>query len=209
MDHIEGGSHFDLRRGDRMVAELLYHWLRAAASADRPPTLQPVGQMQWLSEYPGRRRGRSSCFSFDDSFGGSVAEPHILGSSGWTRVEWVRAAGGERKRKPGYVASHKGAELRIDTRQAGVQHVSIGYLQTYSSNARVQVECEAPCACAAEELHAHAASRTSITAMSPKLRAVAPAGATCTLGLRLLTEQQPFKLIAIHVEDPAAAAEDV
>ena len=206
---IEGGSHFDLRRGDRMVAELLYHWLRAAASADRPPTLQPVGQMQWLSEYPGRRRGRSSCFSFDDSFGGSVAEPHILGSSGWTRVEWVRAAGGERKRKPGYVASHKGAELRIDTRQAGVQHVSIGYLQTYSSSARAQVECEAPCACAAEELHAHAASRTSTTAMSPKLRAVAPAGATCTLRLRLLTEQQPFKLIAIHVEDPAAAAEDV
>ena len=144
MDHIEGGSHFDLRRGDRMVAELLYYWLQSAASADRPPTLQSVDQMQWLSEYPGRRRGRSSCFSFDDSFGGSVAEPQILGTSGWIKVDWVKAAGGKQKKKPGYVASRKGAELRIDTRQAGLQHVSIGYLQTYSSSAMVQVECEAP-----------------------------------------------------------------
>jgi len=147
--------------------------------------------------------------SFDDSFGGSVAEPQILGTSGWIKVDWVKAAGGKKKKKPGYVASRKGAELRIDTRQAGLQHVSIGYLQTYSSSAMVQVECEAPCSCTAEELRAHTSSRTSTTAMSPKLRAVAPAGATCTLRLRMLTDQQPFKLIAIHVEDPTGAAEDV
>ena len=206
---IENGLHFDLRRGDRMVAELLYYWLQSAASADRPLNLQSVHQMQWLSEYPGQRRGRSSCYSFDDSFGGSVAEPQILGTSGWTKVDWVTAAGGEKKKKPGYVASRKGAELRIDTRQAGLQHVSIGYLQTYSSSAMVQIECEAPCSCTAEELRAHTSSRTSTTAMSPKLRAVAPAGTTCTLRLRMLTDQQPFKLIAIHVEDPTGAAEDV
>ena len=139
---------------------------------------------------------------------GKLVCPHGELSS-TTKVDWVRAAGGEKKKKPGYVASRKGAELRIDTRQAGLQHVSIGYLQTYSSSAMVQIECEAPCSCTAEELRAHTSSRTSTTAMSPKLRAVAPAGTTCTLRLRMLTDQQPFKLIAIHVEDPTGAAEDV
>ena len=39
------------------------------------------------------------------------------------------------KRKPGYVASARGARLVVDTLAAGAHRVAIGYLRTYTSGA--------------------------------------------------------------------------
>ena len=127
----------------------------------------------------------------------------MLTASGWEWVEFVAAAGAGKKRKPGFVASQKGSELRMDTRQAGSQRVSIGYLRTFSSTAVATVGCEPPCTCDSRTLHAHSSSRTSTTVFSPALDAESPHGANCTLRLRMLTDGQMFKLTALQVDSGA------
>lgn len=201
----DSGRHLDLGRGDRMAAELFYFWLRGAVEYNLPDAALPVQQMRWLSEYPHHGaivRGRTSCFSFDDDFGGAISRPRVVnGSAGWSWVEWVAAAGGQRKHKPGYVASARGARLLLDTQTAGAQRISVGYLRTYSSSAVARAGCESPCVCTPDTLHAHTSSHTSTTQMSTPLEASTPPGVgTCTVYLQLETDGQQFKLNSLQVE---------
>ena len=129
-----------------------------------------------------------------------IETPRVVETSGWSKVEWVSAAGGAKKYKPGYVASTSGSELRIDTRRGGAQQVHVGYLKTYSSTAVASLGCVAPCTCPAQDLRAHAHPRTSTTTLSPSVRAESPSSTNCTLRLSLSTDGQQFKLISLHVD---------
>ncbi len=201
----DGGRHLDLGRGDHMAAEMLLHWVRRVAISELPPVGAPLQQMRWLSEHRGAAAaalgGHASCFSFDDTFGGRIGQPHVVHANGWKKVNWVDGSAGRiRKHKPGYVASDLGARLLIDTRHAGQQTLSLGFLRTHNSTAAAEVECQLPCACARVTLYAFTPSHTATTQQSAPVVVTGKSTGTCSLALTLLTHGQPFKFININVE---------
>jgi hypothetical protein len=108
-----------------------------------------------------------------------------------------------RQLKPGYRARTLGASLELSTRARGEQDFRLGFLSTANSSASVGVRCVEPCVCAplvvraaADKLRHDASATTEFT---PRHHARARADAPCTLRVELLTEGDPFKLVALHV----------
>ena len=212
----EGGRHLNLMRGDRLAAEQVYHWLRRATSIEAPDGAPDVARAGWLSECPinprygSWRSAGAQCFSFADAFKGLIEAPHVrvppTASALWRFEKEVQYGGGKKsKEKPGYVASARGATLHVDTLHTGQHLVSVGFLRTYSSRAVAVLGCVAPCRCAADDAAATNLSvatrvRASTLQLSPQLMVSSPPPATCTLELRLLTDGQPFKFIALQVQ---------
>ena len=108
--------------------------------------------------------------------------------------------------KPGYRATAANATLRLSTEATGEQELSLGYLGTRRSNARVRLRCVDGCKC--DELLLTPAAKkaagdtTSTTEFSPRHSASAPVGGRpCVLELVMMTsgERDPFKVVALHV----------
>ena len=69
------GKHFSLDRGARIAAELLHSWLLRSVTASRPfahPALRRARSLY------GKAPSAGTCFSFDDTFGGAIAEPQVV-----------------------------------------------------------------------------------------------------------------------------------
>jgi len=208
----DDGRHLDLGLGDRLAAELLFHWARRAASTEAPPAagtltggwLADGDPLSDLRPRPTRAEALAmpaACYSFDETFGGRVSQPHVLStlSHGW---HWVELAPNG-KRKPGYVTTEVGARLVIDSLASVTHRVALGYLRTYSSTAVTRVVCVLPCRCASLDLSAAApgGQRTSTTAFSEPLAVRVPRArlhSSCHLELRLVTNGS-FKFISLQV----------
>ena len=147
-----------------------------------------------------------SCYTFDDSFGGAMARPQVVTAHNWSYVETERAsATGERRIKPGYRASTRGAVLLLSTRAAGAQEFALGYLSTRRASSRARVECVRGCVCepltlSSDSPKATSGDTTATTEFTPPHAAVAPAGGgACHVRLELESDGAPFKLVALHV----------
>ena len=76
------GKHFSLDRGARIAAELLHSWLLRSVTASRPfahPALRRARSLY------GKAPSAGTCFSFDDTFGGAIAEPQVVSMAGWQK----------------------------------------------------------------------------------------------------------------------------
>ena len=145
-----------------------------------------------------------TCFSFDDPLGGAFAAPKVLSSRNWTHVQHeVSPHSGERKLKPGYRASARGALLTLSTQAVGEQEFKLGYLSSRSSAARVALRCVDGCVCSEVQVGASgqkaAGDTTSTTEFTTRHVARATQGKACHVALEMLTDGQPFKLVALHV----------
>ena len=223
----DSGKHFTRGLGNKIGAELLHGWLLRAAARSAPDAVpnfvsEATGWLTNTSVLFGElrtRHGRSTrqgigfaggggllsslCASFDDSFGGSVPEPRVLSArGGWARTTYETGMSGERKLKPGFAATARGATLVVDTLASGA-FFQVGFLKTHHSHAAVEVSCVRPCVCAALELRAHTAARQSVTELStPHPFAVKGAGheqGGCRLELRLTSDAHRFKFISLQV----------
>lgn len=106
------------------------------------------------------RLTRAACYSFDEPFSGLIVPPLVINATGWAYFDDPRAlpsvaastatsapppppwdadgkhesnltAKAPRPPKPGYVATQRGASLRVDTRSSGHGRFSVGYLKTH------------------------------------------------------------------------------
>lgn len=297
----DNGGHFDLARGDKYAAEVLFHWMRRVASelppeVDTTTTSSSGGASGDVNDdssragpsagkrvaqdsfdglaLPSQRRGRGgdgrrgvtvgptlprtfystrtcfnareqrykpclydarhppasagtasrgrawsrdggppmSCYTFDDAFGGALSAPEVVSASNWSLVEFERSPhSGERKVKPGYRASRRGATLMLSTRAMGEQEFAIGYLSSARSRAVASLRCVHGCECAPltvrpGETKVAAGDTTATTDFTPNHAAKAPVDTPCMLELALESEGEPFKLIALHVRSAMVAA---
>ena len=190
-------------------AELLYHWVAAAAARSAPDAFPDFlsGNTGWLTnrtallgDGPKSSEsvvGDALCFSLDETFGGSVQEPTIVRASGWRRTTHEYGVSGERKLKPGYSATASGSALVIDTTAAGTWF-RVGYLRTDQSRAVARVSCLPPCACEPLDLQVGAAKKVAINEYSWPHPFQAPS-ASCHLELRLSSQGQRFKFVGLQV----------
>lgn len=224
------GKHL-LPLGNKYSAELLHGWLTRAVSRSAPDAFPAFETAAWLFNKsalfgpsksgdppPFASRDKPDafgalCTSFDDSFGGRVPEPRIVRAQAWSRTTTEVGMSGERKLKPGYSATQRGALLVVDTLSSG-RWFQVGYLRS-TSHAVAEVSCRAPCTCETLTLRARSTELAATTAFSaPHPFAVsrsAAAGVTagderpasrdsgCQLLLQLVSDGERFKFIALQV----------
>jgi len=218
---IDGGVHLDLHKGDRMIAELVYSWVRRLVERSAPISGRDMlGRMPGpLGGNPEISFGSSICFDFAEAVGkvGGRA-PSVVRAHGWEYVTYDRGMENGAivsKYKPGMKTTSAKSVLELDTtigttRSHGGGHDSdgkfrLGYLQTYSSNATAALTCVAPCTCGSHSINAHSKARTSLTTFTPWIRFSLSQQKPCVLRLELLTEGELFKVIALHVASYAAS----
>jgi len=150
----------------------------------------------------GRRPTRVAlCFSFDEGFRGSarIPPPTIVRQQGWKHVRFENSTEGPRL-KPGLKAWRRGAEVELDTEGAGTGRCfSLGILKTRLSHANAELRCVPPCTCAATSLESWTTAITTTTWMSTPIEFDSPAAQTCHVRIRLLSDKEPFKIVALQV----------
>ena len=212
----DNGGHLSPSLGNKYAAELFFHWVRRVAERSPAPSADALGLPTTWYHLPvggvrGGARGYSAlaapaqrCYTFDDDFNGLLSAPRVLNASaGWRLTSTETGTSGEVKRKPGYRASARGAVLRLSTLQSGAQKVQVGFLASPRSLATAALTCEAGCTCARLELSAHDSRGVSTTRFSDPHAAVAAGEQPCELALRLTSDREDFKLIALHVAEDA------
>lgn len=196
----DAGKHFSLQRGARIAAELLHNWFLRSVTASRPfahPALRRTRSLY------GNEPSASTCFSFDDTFGGSISEPKVVSMVGWTKKLHEISQQGEKKLKPGLVAIERGAKLVLDTAVGG-SAVQVGFLLTARSHAVATLSCLPPCKCGNHTINSHTRASTSTTAFTQPHAFQLPASsgrATCLLSLVMNTDGERFKLVGLQVMD--------
>ena len=194
------GKHFTLERGARIAAELLHSWFLRSVTTSRPfahPALRRTRSLY------GNAPSAGTCFSFDDTFGGSISEPKVVSMIGWQKKLHEISQQGEKKVKPGLVATERGAKLVLDTAVGG-SAVQVGYLLTAKSHAIATLSCLHPCKCGNLTISSHTKASTSTTAFTQPHALQLPASsgqATCLLSLIMNTDGERFKLVGLQVVD--------
>ena len=210
------GLHFDLRNGSRIAAELLMAWLRRAVERDAPRAA-PVGAEPLTRG--ARATSAAACFTFDDTFDGTLRQPRVVKSEPPGKWRFARFAPGDangtRRLKPGYVSSARGATLTVDTLHVAAVaapsvagRVHVGFLQTYASRALAVLRCVRPtCSCDELRMSAHTDALASTTVLEPRgghpffSTPQSPARGSCLIELELLSgsKEGAFKFVALQV----------
>jgi len=192
------GKHFTLERGARIAAELLHSCFLRSVTTSRPfahPALRRTRSLY------GNAPSAGTCFSFDDTFGGSISEPKVVSMIGWQKKLHEISQQGEKKVKPGLVATERGAKLVLDTAVGG-SAVQVGYLLTAKSHAIATLSCLHPCKCGNLTISSHTQASTSTTVFTQPHALQLPASsgqATCLLSLIMNTDGERFKLVGLQV----------
>jgi hypothetical protein len=205
-----------------LQADLLTDYLARSeahlSAQSRDPLYRPAlhaGQLQ-----PARplrdeslRVSQMRCYGYTPSaaLGGQgsaeqVAPLQLLQSQGWEFREYDdRSDAGEKKYKPGWIATQPGAVLRVavatDFPGAGNATVQLSYLSSYEHMGRARASCVEGCRCEAGEIEAlNTAERHSVPRVHVLL---ATRARRCVVQLEVLPEsgsgQHKFKLMQVVV----------
>ena len=223
---VDQGGHFDFNLGDQLAAEILFDWIARAAIAHSGPKgwalPQPTTRLDLVphSWYNFKQQMEvqqitavppSTCYSFEDDFQGTVAQPVVLPSEshGFEFIRYEYGQSGEQKLKPGWVANQTGSRLRVTVADGGSRFVSVGYLRSWTSKARFMITCVPPCSCTESTMSTTSMNRMTdgvkITKYSPFFHVNAPSeGTLCNLDLTVTKpNDQRFKFIALRVSRSA------
>jgi hypothetical protein len=133
--------------------------------------------------------------------GEEVMPLQVLQSDGWEFSEWDGGATGERKYKPGWIATTPGAVLRLelDTAFPGAKAVlvQLTYLTSYEHMGQARASCVEGCAC--KEALLDALSKDEHHSVPKVLKLPTTASRRCVVQLEVLLEsgsgEHKFKLM--------------